>query len=250
MLPDRSSTRRSGKPFSSGTMKEYLFILLACFILSAAGLINSCSKSKTDPPVVNGTKVSFTEEFDTVMNLAQPSKGWVLKNNTGPTLGASWAQGQTNAMDKSGNVYGFPAFSYHNSTDEFAYANMIYASGTNVSSWLITPVLSVKNGDKISFYTRADLCVSCKDRLQVLINKSGSDDVGTSPGSVGGYTTVLLDINPNHTAAGYPSAWTLYEYTFSGLSGTINTRVAFRYYVPGPLPGKGVGIDLFKFTVL
>lgn len=250
MLPDRSSTRRSGKSFSSGTMKEYLFLLLVCVTLSAAGLINSCSKSKTDPPVANGIKISFTEEFDTVMNLAQPSKGWVLKNNTGPTVGASWSQGQTSAMDKSGNVYGFPAFSFHNSADEFAYATMIYASGTNVSSWLISPVLSVKNGDKISFYTRADSCVSCKDRLQVLINKSASDDVGTSPGSVGGYTTAVLDINPNHTAAGYPTAWTRYEYTFSGLSGSINTRVAFRYYVPGPLPGRGVGIDLFKFTVL
>jgi len=84
--------------------------------------------------------------------------------------------------------------------------------------------------------------------MQVLINKSTSTDVGNSLNSVGSFTTVLFDINSTQVMWGYPATWTKYEYTFSGISGKINTRIAFRHYVVDPQGVViGVGIDLFKF---
>jgi hypothetical protein len=86
------------------------------------------------------------------------------------------------------------------------------------------------------------------DRMQVLMNKSTSTDIG-GRFSAGSFTTVLLDINPAQTLAGYPAIWTKYEYTFSGISVKMNTRIAFRHYVNGSANAKGVAIDVFKFEV-
>ena len=113
----------------------------------------------------------------------------------------------------------------------------------------MTPVLSVKNGDKISFYTRGETVGAHTDRMQVLMNKSVSDDVGHKPNSVGGFTTILVDINPSQALNGYPTTWTKFEHTFSGISGKTDTRIAFRHYVTNTTNAKGIGIDQFRFQV-
>jgi hypothetical protein len=177
---------------------------------------------------------SFTEEFDSVYNLE--TKGWVIKNSSS----GGWVQGNY-GCDKSGVCHGFPALSYTVSPDEYVYA---FSTAPQISSWLITPVISIKNGDEISFYTRTD-SGSHADRMQVLMNKSSSADVGTSGNSVGSFTTTLFDINDGLT--GYPETWTKYVFTFSGISGKLNTRIGFRYVMPNSFGGKGIGVDLFKF---
>jgi hypothetical protein len=130
----------------------------------------------------------------------------------------------------------------------FAYSYLGNLDSTHsLSSWFITPVLSVKNGDHFSFYTRGDTTAMYTDRMQVFMNNSVSANVGNTLSSVGDFTKKLFDINENRTAGGYPTDWTKYEYTFTGISEKTNLRIAFRHYVNNPVNARGVGIDLFKF---
>jgi hypothetical protein len=226
-----------------------LFVLVSAFFLAA--LVHSCKKdSSINTPTHTGTEISFTEEFQNVFALT--SKGWVIKDNSalsnsGPF--AAWGQG-SNGPDKGGGWIGFSAYSYTAYPDEFAYSLVSSGfSNYSISSWLITPVLSVKNGDKISFYTRADTTGNYADRMQVLMNNSASAIVGSNVSSVGSFTTILFDINSAQTVSGYPTAWTKYEYTFSGITGKIDTRIGFRHYVINTTNPRGVGIDMFRFQV-
>jgi hypothetical protein len=225
-------------------MKNNFLPVLLCLACLFIGGIHSCTKDiPTTTPPDSVITTSFIEEFKDVYMLTI-NTGWVVKDNSADSINpasAPWEQGQV-GTDKAGNSYGFPAYSSDKA--EYAFSPGAYSS---ISSWLITPVLSVKNGDKISFYTRTD-SKSYTDRMQVLINKSTSTDVGNSLNSVGSFTTVLFDINSTQVMWGYPATWTKYEYTFSGISGKINTRIAFRHYVVDPQGVvTGVGIDLFKF---
>jgi hypothetical protein len=220
----------------------FLFILGLGWLL--VGLVNGCKKDASPNPTDIGIRTSFTEEFDSVYKLS--TKGWVMQNISV----ASWGQGRR-GVDKAGVWHGFSAYSYTVTTDEFAYAGTPPSPPSNytISCWLITPVLSVKNGDKISFYSRADTVGVNTDRLQVLMNKSGSAEVGTTATSVGDFTTTLIDINSAQATGGFPVTWIKYEYTFAGISGRMDTRVGFRYYVNSTTTARGVGIDLFKFEV-
>lgn len=229
-------------------MKKNLLLIAFCFTGAIAGAINGCKK---DAPMNLKNNGSFTEEFIDVSSLT--TKGWALKDNSSVDSGdyayasTQWEQGPA-GIDKTGNPYGFPAYSYKSSTDEYAYSAENYSDSNQVvSSWLITPVLSVKNGDKISFYTRGE--ANSGGRMQVLMNKSASSNVGSSSSSTGDFNTVLFDINPSETSDGYPLTWTNYEYTFSGLSGKMDTRIAFRHYIShvNLLYYGGVAIDQFKF---
>ena len=242
-------------------MKKYFFLFALCLAALFVGLVYSCKKdpspspnsdcpSDYGPPTDLGIRASFTEEFDSVYKLS--TKGWVLKDNTPSSnssgFGAAWTQGQF-GPDKGGVWHGFTPYSYTNWKDEYVYSYLPSSSPVTVSSWLITPVLSVKNGDKISFYTRSDTTGNCIERMQVLMNRSSSENTGNLYSSVCSFSTVLMDINAGQTVNGYPTTWTKYEYTFSGVSGRIDTRVAFRHYVASTSSAKGIGIDLFKFEI-
>jgi hypothetical protein len=75
--------------------------------------------------------------------------------------------------------------------------------------------------------------------------------VGNNPSSVGDFTNVLLTINPNLTSIDYPTNWTQYIITISGLSGPTNGRIAFRYFVTdGGINGINsnyIGIDTYTY---
>ena len=128
-----------------------------------------------------------------------------------------------------------------------------------MSVWLITPITKMKNGDVFVFYSRAhvdDGTFSAKDgndRMQVRANFSNtSTNVGTDWTSVGSFNSLLLDINSTLALYGYPETWTKYTIVLSGITGTINGRLAFRYYVPegGPDGNNSsmVGVDEVSFT--
>ncbi|HEY6506259.1 MAG TPA: choice-of-anchor J domain-containing protein [Chitinophagaceae bacterium] len=224
-------------------MKKNSFLLMLCLAGLSTLLIIGCKKDSpgSDP----GSSKSFTEEFADISNIE--SKGWKVQNNTTPFEEAGWGQG-TNGPSKSGEWHGFPAHSYTSYEGEFAYASVWDQSTSfSVSSWLITPILYVKNGDKISFHTRADTGTTNSERLQVLMNTSSLTTLGSDPSMVGNYTTQLLEINPTLAVGGYPITWTKFEHTFSGLSSSKNVRIAFRYFVPSTSKAKGIGIDVFKF---
>lgn len=226
--------------------KQYLFSI--CLVLIILFCVNSCKKENIPQQGQQGYPVirqSFTEEFESFGILE--SKGWVFKDyspassSSGPY--ADWGQG-IRGYDKGGVWHGFSAFSYSSSSNEYIYSYVITENlNITINSWLITPVLSVKNGDKISFYTRGDTAAVYTNRMQVLLNKSSSPSTGT-------FTNMIFDINPSQIQGGYPVNWTKYEHTFSGLSGNTSTRVAFRHYLLNSSnPAGGIGIDQFRFQV-
>lgn len=231
-------------------MKKFI-LPVTSFFLIAGMFINSCKKDSQPPPTHVGTTASFTEEFEDVLGLS--SAGWVFIDNSslssnGPF--ANWTQG-FNSFDKSGTWFGFTAYSFTTAWTEYAYS---YVSSANTpysaSGWMITPVLSVKNGDKISFYTRGDTAGTFVNRMQVRLAKTSSDNLGSNATlSTGYYSDVLFDINAAQTVNGYPTTWTKYEYTFSGFSGNTDVRIGFRNYINNGSQARGIGIDQFKFEV-
>ena len=221
-------------------MKNYSVLSVLALVTSTFIGINGCKKDTVKNP-----GPSQTEEFHQVYALDQ--NGWIFKDNTKSYYNgtAAWTQG-TSGTDKAGVMYGFSAYS--GSADDYVYSAISFPDSTTwVSSWMITPVLSVKNGDVLSFYTRSDLGNVNAERLQVLLNNSSSSNVGDSIYSVGDFTTVLFDINAEQEQGTYPQNWTRYEYTFTGFAEKTERRIAFRHYVEKAVHGKGVGIDLFQF---
>lgn len=228
---------------------KFSLLLFAAGIVAMFTLANGCQKDYVAPAKPQSR--TFVEEFDTVANLY--AKGWVFNNNSKPQGAATWQQG-VYASGKLG-FDGWPAYSYHASADEYAFAG--YASGTGVatlSSWMITPPIEMRNGDKFSFYTRTYSGSTFPDRLQVRLNPTDETaDVGFDSSTVGKFTRLIVDINPGLTTTGYPQTWTKYEFTISGLPNTLlKRRIGFRYYVPnGGTTGansNAIGIDQFSFN--
>jgi hypothetical protein len=235
-------------------MKKNGLLIFICLAYLTAYVFDGCRKEKMDeyepdrsfnhipewtmPSPVMTT--SFTEEFD---EYALVEKGWVVYNS-GTDL---WRSGTANECDKNNYCYGFPAYSKN--FDDFEYMAVFppQHQPIGISSWLLTPVLSVKNGDKISFYTRTQVNNGFHDRLEIRMNSATSTNVGGSVSTVGNFTKLLLSVNSNNAASTYPSSWTKYEYTFTGITGTIETRIGFRYSVPAGKKAKNIGIDQFKF---
>ena len=116
---------------------------------------------------------------------------------------------------------------------------------------MISPVVSLVNGDVITFYTRTVTSPAYADRLQLRISTNGAasaNPVGAT--GVGDYTTLALDVNPSLVASSYPNAWTLYSYTVSGLPTATNCKIAFRYFVTNGGPSGAnsdyIGVDSFS----
>ncbi len=186
------------------------------------------------------------EDFPSVYQLA--GQDWRFLNNNSPGVTAQWVQG---IAPSKVSTTGFPAHSYSTYEDEYAFVNGHYAylpAPAQISSWMITPIITAKNGDIIRFFTRSATQAGSIDRLQVLMNEtSPSSDAGNTPESVGDFTKILLDINANQTPNGFPGNWTPYTVTISGINGTIQTRLAFRFVANG-LNASGVGLDEFSIT--
>lgn len=226
-----------------------LSVLSAIMILMVA--CEKDFKNETTPPAPTPPAISFVEEFDTVANLS--AKGWVISNKSYPVGPISWRQGMYELGGKLGSdVVGFPAYSARYTPNDFVSADMnaVVGAGTT-SAWLIGPMRPMKNGDELIFYTRSH--GDYIDRMQVRLNLvDGSTNVGTgNPEHVGSFTTLLEDINAGMSATGYPIVWTRKRYVFSGITGTVNGRFAFRYYVPNSGPSGSnadmVGIDSVAF---
>ena len=199
------------------------------------------------PPVVPNQ--SFVEEFDTVQNAY--NKGWRFVNRSIPIGPANWEQA-TNFN------------SYSSSSTYLAHIEQSYdaCAGTTpegkgvLSNWIISPSLTLQNGDKIIFYTR-DFNTSFIDRLQVRIN-SNNESIECGRGTeVGNFDKLLLDINPRYsddpTIGGFPESWTRFEATVAGLEGARRGRFAFRAFIEGAGPGNSergsiIGIDSVAYV--
>jgi hypothetical protein len=172
------------------------------------------------------------ESFDNVAALA--GNGWALINNSDPGGATGWFQGNAGvfpASDGSGNDY--IAANFENAP-----------LGGSISNWLLTPTLTLNDGDTLSFLTRSTGS-PFPDRLEVRFSANGSSaNVGANAASVGDFTTLLLTLNPALNIDGYPSDWTSYTVTLSGLGGTTDGRFAFRYSIDDTnINGDYIGID-------
>jgi hypothetical protein len=246
---------------------KILFLGLG-LILGLSVLIVSCQKDVAPTPAPAPppppTSLSFLEEFDDVSDLA--AKGWVIKNNSNPIGSNAWGQGRYEnnlGGSKAGKVIGMPAYSSSKSPYDFISvdATCVNSKG-EVNCWLITPQTTIKNGDVLSFYTKAmndqDWSNFAKDRLQVRANIiDGSIDCGTTGSDFGKFTELLTDINAtyaNNDPAGYPQVWTKRTITINipSLTTPKKARFAFRYLcddggLSGAKASSLVGIDQLIF---
>lgn len=186
-------------------------------------------------------QVLLSNSFDDITTLAPT--GWTLLNRSTAVGTTTWFQG---------NATVFP--SYSGATTSYIGANFNATTGTNtISNWLITPSQTLQNGDVISFYTRTGTGSTFPDRLELRLSTAGafSADPATTT-TVGDYTTLALSVNPALTAGEYPEIWTQFSYTVTGLTGQVDCRIAFRYFVtnggPSGANSNFIGIDDFAVT--
>ena len=240
--------------------KRNLHLIGFVLTIFSSILITSCGEEKVTAKTVQPASLSYHEEFDSMQRVID--MGWKGVNLSNPLGGDSWQQGSYIVNTQKGGpfVSRISAHSYKASANEHAFVP--YTAGTDLSfinCWLITPELSMKNGDKISFWTTTGDPVNYPDRMQVWLNPTNnSSNVGRTANETGDFTTKLLDLNPNLSfnpyPDGYPTTWTKFEIVISGLpNGTIaqKHRIGFRYYVKNGGPGGSVsdeiGIDDFDF---
>ena len=183
---------------------------------------------------------TFLEGFDDLSNL----NDWFFQNNS-TTPNQNWHQGNTVNFD-----------AYEGATTSFigvGYQSSSSSTPVTLSNWVLSQSRTFNNGDIITFYSRSmDVTPVFPDRLEVRLSEDGNNtNVGFAPEDVGSFTTVLLSINPSLSTTGYPSSWTQYTITLSGLSGPTNGRLGFRYFVTGGGPGGSnsnyIGIDSFTY---
>ncbi len=190
---------------------------------------------------------TFTENFDDINTLV--GSGWFLQNNSTPIGIINWFQGSNVGA-------GGPFDSYNGATNSYIAANFNNTAGGSgiISNWLVTPNRTFRNGDVITFYTRkATGSVDYPDRLEVRLSTNGSStNVGAAGNNVGDFTTLLTSVNPTLAQFGYPTVWTLYTITISGLAAPTSGRIAFRYFVtsagPSGTNSDYIGIDNVVYT--
>jgi hypothetical protein len=190
----------------------------------------------------------FFEGFNDISTLE--AAGWNFINNSAPVGTENWFQEPPAEIEFP--AQGGPSNSYigvnFDSTSRIGRTNTI-------SNWLIAPTQAFNNGDTISFFTRKAANSTFPDRLEVRLSFSGaSSDVGTTPESVGVFTTLLHEINPSLTLDGYPDVWTQFSSTLSGLSEPTSGRFAFRYFVTNAgFQGRNadyIGIDSVSYSAV
>jgi len=244
-------------------MRKSTLIKILLPISVVAISVGACKKDDpatlVPPPTADQ---SFVEEFDTISMAFQ--RGWVPINNSNPKGSNIWTQGGAP----------FPIFAPYSSNGTYAgfiAADYLSTAGTDdvISNWIISPVITMQNGDKISFYTRTQLLPNAfasgdstdyGNNLEVCINRKNDGTfvgVANDPKSPAynsatdrGDFEVILSINPpvydaasqfwNYAWAhsdpslyepgSYPAEWTRFEATISGLSRPHKGRFAFRYY--------------------
>lgn len=215
----------------------------ALLCVLATGLLTSCQdkdETITEEPVTDQT---FSEEFDNLA--AAEGRGWIFVNKSDVVpdgIEKGWiTTGAVPPQSGSG----------------FLLSTWEASEGEVISAWAVSPEITVQNGDKVSFYTFSineytDPLDIYPDRLQLrLTTHPGDEMLSDDPYSVGTFNVNLVDVNPllEGTEAGYPSTWTKFEATISGLNKPVKGRIAFRYYVPGlPDNAYGIGIDKLEYT--
>src|ERR1700694_3282961 len=196
--------------------KHIQYVMAAIAFTGLSVSIFSCAKdpvAQQAQPVPQVKTASFVEQFDNVGDLT--GKGRVFVNNSNPVGQSGWRQGRYESASQMQYKFvapvpylGFPAYNASKSPNDFvscdaSCVNDALTGSGNISAWLISPSLPIKNGDSIVFYTRAvddaNYGAYCHDRMQVRANfTDGTADVGGSATSTGSFSNLLVDINPSY----------------------------------------------------
>ncbi len=209
-------------------------LLLVLPVAAFAALVSGFAASHV------ATAQPLVENFDSVAGLG--AAGWVFVNNSSPAGSTGWFQGNTAVFSSQGGA-----------ASSYAASNLNAATfGGNISNWLISPSLTnLEDGVVLTFYTRTEAVAPAVDRLEVRLSTNGtSANVGATDASVGDFTTLLLSVNPSLTVGGYPSAWTLFSVTLSGLPpGPLTGRLGFRHFVTDTSgAGDTIGLDTLNIA--
>jgi hypothetical protein len=231
--------------------KTLLYTCIASFIFT------SCVNDSylADPKPV--ADQSFVEEFDTLT--AAYSRGWRLKNRSLPIGPTNWNQTGDPQFGLDFTPYSATGGVGYIECDNFSLAPPSGTAATLtgvISNWMISPVITIQNGDKISFYTNSAYAYAGV-RLQLRLNTNNTSlnvGNGTDPGD---FDFGLLDINPNYnltSPAGYPTSWTKFTATVYGLAKPVQGRFGFRYfhdngktYNPATGTADCVGLDRVEY---
>lgn len=190
-------------------------------------------------------QVIFTQNFNSYNSVVSGTSPWVVANNSSPLGITSWFMG---------NPGFFQAYSGPDSTYFAANYNSTSGSTGTISTWLISPTVSLTNGGVLQFATRtATAQTPAPDRLEVYYSTGTGTNVGGTATALGTFTTLVTDVNPNLTPNGYPTVWTVYSTTLSSITGTVTGRFGFRYSVTSAGPqgtnSNYIGIDEIKYTL-
>jgi hypothetical protein len=189
-----------------------------------------------------GNSLLLNEGFD-----AGIPATWTSINRSVPIGTTNWGSGDATFTSHSGAATSYVQSNYQ--------AAALVAN--TISNWLITPVVSIKNGDIITFWSRIPTLaqsggVEYPDRMEIRISTNGvSTNVGATATSVGDFTNLLLSINPTQVTNVYPQAWTQFTATVSGVTGTLTGRVAFRAFETDNGTGANedfIGLDDVVYT--
>ncbi|TAE13498.1 MAG: hypothetical protein EAZ47_01805 [Bacteroidetes bacterium] len=237
-------------------LKSFLVTSVSC------ALLTSCVN---DAYLVQPAAVpdqSFVEEFDTIGSAH--ARGWRFINRSSDIGPSNWQQG-----------FSFPAYSSRGTATGYIAVDSFQTTGTGdavASNWAVSPTVTMKNGDKIVFFTRAALVgiqglpgdsTDRVNRLQVRLNPSNTLNCGSGR-SAGDFTLNILDINAGYAEAyrpggiaqapngSFPVEWTRFEATVAGLAQPTTGRFAIRYFVEGAGPdavglGGVVGVDRVSY---
>ncbi|MBP9663071.1 MAG: choice-of-anchor J domain-containing protein, partial [Pyrinomonadaceae bacterium] len=202
----------------------------------------SPSATPTPGPSPSCTPTLITEGFDTI-TANVPGAGWFAQNNSVPVGSTTWFQG---------NSAVFPSHTGAPTSYIGGNFNSTAGAGT-ISTWLLTPQVTLQNGAQMTFWTRSTGS-TFPDRLQVRMSTAGaSTNVGTGATGLGDFTALMLDINPTYQtgAGGYPAVWTQQTITVTGVPVPTQGRFAFRYFVENGGPSGAnsdyIGIDTFQY---
>ncbi|HQQ92979.1 MAG TPA: choice-of-anchor J domain-containing protein [Bacteroidia bacterium] len=196
----------------------------------------------------------LSDDFNATWNPA--TLGWTIINNSSPVGTTSVFQGNGAST--------FPA--YNGGPNDYIGMNYNNTGSTGgISTWLITPGLTIYNGAVLQFATRTSSSTTTyPDRLQLRMSPVVTTSIPSGTTSVGTFTNLMLDINPNLSTAnssvvsngtvnGYPQSWAVFTVQVTGITGTVTGCFALRYFVSNAgLNGSNsdyIGIDAFRYTL-
>lgn len=190
-------------------------------------------------------QVMISEDFTSPFSAA--ASGWVRTNNSASPNG-TWAQG-------TGTVFA----AFNGGANDYYSVNFASTSASTpatISNWLITPSVTLQNGGVLQFATRTTSNpASFPDRLEVYMSTGTGANVGTTPTSLGTFSTLLVSVNPSLTTTGYPGNWTVYTVTLSGIPSATAGRIGFRYFVTNggasaaAVNSDYIGLDAVRYSV-